>query len=68
MAFSLHDFIMTGLRDAVGKLSDYQVVLNALGWLEKGVLTEADLAELQELIDQKNAPTPEPEPEPEPEA
>ena len=68
MAFSLHDFIMTGLRDAVGKLSDYQVVLNALGWLEKGVLTEADLAELQELIDQKNAPDLEAEPEPEPEA
>ena len=63
MAFSLHDFIMTGLRDAVGKLSDYQVVLNALGWLEKGVLTEADLAELQALIDAKNAPAPEPEPE-----
>lgn len=63
MAFSLHDFIMTGLRDAVGKLSDYQVVLNALGWLEKGVLTEADLAELQALIDAKNAPAPEPEEE-----
>ena len=67
MTFSLHDFIMTGLRDAVGKLSDYQVVLNALGWLEKGVLTEADLAELQALIDAKNAPAPESEPEPEPE-
>lgn len=66
MAFSLHDFIMTGLRDAVGKLSDYQVVLNALGWLEKGVLTESDLAELQALIDEKNAPAPEPEEEPEP--
>ena len=63
MAFSLHDFIMTGLRDAVGKLSDYQVVLNALGWMEKGVLTEADLAELQALIDEKNAPEPEPEEE-----
>lgn len=66
MAFSLHNFVMTGLRDAVGKLSDYAVVLNALGWMEKGVLTEADLAELQALIDEKNAPAPEPELEPEP--
>ena len=64
MSFSLHNFIMTGLRDAVGKLSDYQIVLNAIGWLEKGVLTEADLAELQALIDAKNAPAPEPEEEP----
>ena len=63
MAFSLHDFIMTGLRDAVGHLADYAVVLNALGWMEKGVLTEANLAELQALIDAKNAPAPEPEPE-----
>jgi len=66
MAFSLHDFVMKGLRDAVGKLPDYAVILNAVGWLEKGVLTEADLAELQALIDEKNAPEPEPEPEPEP--
>jgi hypothetical protein len=64
MAFNLHDFIMKGLRDAVGKLADYSVILNAVGWLEKNVLTEADLAELQALIDAKNAPEPEPtEPE-----
>ena len=67
MTFSLHDFIRKGLRDAVGHLADFAVILNAVGWLEKGVLTEADLAELQVLIDQKNAPTPEPEGELEPE-
>lgn len=61
MAFSLHDFIMKGLRDAVGKMSDYQIILNSVGWMEKGVLTEADLAEIQQLIDEKNAPAPEPE-------
>lgn len=61
MAFSLHDFIMKGLRDAVGKMSDYQIILNSVGWMEKGVLTEADLAEIQALIDEKNAPAPEPE-------
>lgn len=63
MAFSLHDFIMKGLRDAVGKMSDYQIILNSVGWMEKGVLTEADLAEIQQLIDEKNAPAPEPAPE-----
>ena len=67
MAFSLHDYIMNGLRNAVGKMSDYQIILNSVGWMEKGVLTESDLAELQALIDAKNAPAPEPEPEPEPE-
>ncbi len=63
MAFSLHGFIMSGLRDAVGQLPDYKVILNATGWYEKNVLNESDLAELQELIDAKNAPEPEPEPE-----
>lgn len=56
MAFSLRNFIMKGLRDAVGKMSDYQIILNAVGWMEKGVLTEDDLAELQALIDEKNTP------------
>jgi hypothetical protein len=56
MAFSLRTFIMNGLRDAVGKMSDYKVILNAVGWMEKGVLTEEDLAELQALIDEKNTP------------
>lgn len=65
MAFNLHDFIMKGLRDAVGKLADYSVILNAVGWLEKNVLTEADLAELQALIDAKNAPETEEPAEPE---
>lgn len=61
MAFSLRAFIMKGLRDAIGKMSDYQVILNAVGWMEKGVLTEEDLAELQALIDEKNTPPVEPE-------
>ena len=40
--------------DAVGKMPDYQLILNAAGWHEKGVLTEDDLIELQTLIDAKN--------------
>ena len=56
MSFSLHDFIMAGLRDAVGQLPDYKVIMNATGWYEKNVLTETDLAELQALLDEKNSP------------
>ncbi len=52
--FCLHDFIMTGLLDAVGKMADYQVILNAAGWQQKGVLAESDLAEIQAKIDAKN--------------
>lgn len=58
--FSFHDFIQTGLKDAVGKMPDYQVILRAAGWYDKGVLTEADLAEIQGLIDAKNVPEEEP--------
>ena len=32
-------------------MSDYQIILNAAGWNEKGVLTEDDLAEIQTAID-----------------
>lgn len=27
-------------------MADYQIILNAAGWFEKGVLTETDLAEI----------------------
>jgi hypothetical protein len=49
--FSLKDFIKKGLVDAVGKMADYQIILNAVGWYEKGVLMDDDLAEIQALID-----------------
>lgn len=53
--FSLRDFVKDGLLKAVGKMADYQVILNAAGWLEKGVLTEGDLAEIQAaFVDNKN--------------
>lgn len=48
--FSLREFIKKGLISAVGKLADYQIILNAAGWLEKGVLTEEDLAEIEAVI------------------
>lgn len=49
--FSLKEFVKGGLLKAVGKMADYQVILNAAGWLEKGVLTEDDLAEIQTAIE-----------------
>ena len=53
--FNLGAFIKGGLIAAVGKMADYQIILNAAGWFEKGVLTETDLAEIQTAIDDKNA-------------
>lgn len=53
--FNLRVFIKNGFIAAVGKMADYQIILNAAGWFEKGVLTEADLAEIQTAIDEKNA-------------
>ena len=49
--FNLKDFIKKGLLDAVGKMADYQIILNAVGWHEKGVLSEDDLAEINNAID-----------------
>ena len=59
--FNYREFLMKGFKDAVGKMADYQVILNANGFYEKGVLTESDLAELQTLIDVKNTPVEETE-------
>ena len=48
--FSFKDFVKSGLLKAIGKMADYQVILNAAGWLEKGVLDETDLAEIDTAI------------------
>lgn len=51
--FNLRNFIKTGLIKAAGSMADYQIILNAAGWLEKGVLTEDDLAEIEAAIKEK---------------
>ena len=48
--FDLREFLKKGLLDAVGKKPDYWVILNSAGWLEKGVLLETDLAEINEAM------------------
>ena len=52
--FNYREFLMKGFRNAVGKQADYQIIFNANGYYEKGVLSEEDLAELQSMIDEKN--------------
>jgi hypothetical protein len=49
--FNLRDFIKNGFIKAIGKMADYQIILNAAGWFEKGVLLEEDLEEIQGAID-----------------
>ena len=54
--FSLREFIKKGFLDAVGKMADYQIILNATAYYEKNVLTMEDLAEINAKIDEKNTP------------
>ena len=49
--FNFKEFIKNGLIKAVGRMADYQVILNAAGWFDKGVLEESDLADIQLCID-----------------
>lgn len=51
--FSLREFVKNGLLKAIGKMADYQIILNAAGWYDKGVLVDEDLKEIQETIDEK---------------
>lgn len=53
--FSLKEFVKSGFIKAIGKMADYQIILNAVGWFEKGVLDETDLAEIQASIDSRYA-------------
>lgn len=49
--FSLRDFVKKGFLDAIGKMADYQIILNAAGLHEKGVLTEDDLSEINQAME-----------------
>jgi len=61
--FQLREFIKKGFIGAVGHMADYQIILNASGWMDKGVLTEEDLAEINTAIEQQYV-VPEPPAEP----
>jgi hypothetical protein len=49
--FTLKEFIKKGLIEAVGNMPDYKIRLSAVGWLEKDVLTEADLIDIDGAIE-----------------
>lgn len=51
--FTLKKFIKKGLIGAIRNLPNYQIVLNAAGWFEKGVLDEMDLAEINAEIESR---------------
>ncbi len=59
MMFSLREYLKRGFLDAVGKMSVYQIILNSAGWMEKGVLTEEDLAEINTRIEARYPAEPE---------
>lgn len=52
--FDLRDFIKKGLLDAVGKMPDYRVMLNAVAWYDKQVLLDEDMQDISSAIDEKN--------------
>lgn len=45
--FDLHKFVMDTICGMVGKELEYKVRQYALGWFEKNVLTEEDLAAVE---------------------
>lgn len=49
--FNLREFVLKGLKQAVGHEAEYKIRDVAAGWLDKGVLLEADLAELDLMFE-----------------
>jgi hypothetical protein len=54
--FNYHDFVLTALLDSIGIMTDAWVRVQAIAHHEKGVLTEADLAQIDTKIVEKNTP------------
>ena len=56
MTFNLRNFIKKGLLLAIGQKPSYEIILAAANWLDKGVLLEEDLAEIEIAIEVFNTP------------
>lgn len=54
--FRLHDFVMKTLFGMVGNEPDYKVREYALGWYDKGKISDEDLDKLDAAIDANNTP------------
>ena len=50
MNFSFRETLKNAFINAVGKKADYEIILAAAEWVNKGVLVEADVAEIQIII------------------
>lgn len=51
--FSFSDCLKKAFLQAISKKPDYEIILSAASWVEKGVLIEADIAEIQTAIDEQ---------------
>lgn len=51
MNFNFRETLKNAFINAVGKRADYDIILAAAEWVNKGVLIEADIAEIQKAID-----------------
>ena len=54
--FDLRKSLKENYIKAVGDWSDHDVFLKAAGWMKIGVLTEEDLADIQNAIDTQYYP------------
>lgn len=53
--FSMQDFVMDTLRRMIsGDETDYRVMQYAAGWYERGPLADADMVEVQTLIEERD--------------
>ena len=52
--FNLREYIKEGFLLAIGNKANYEIILGSVGWLDKGVLTEEDLAEIKAAIENKS--------------
>ena len=54
--FNLKDFILKGIKGMIGNEPDYRVIKYSAAWYDKGVLTDAELSEIDRLIAANNPP------------
>ena len=61
--FNMRDFVMDTILGMVGEEPEYKVRQYALGWFDKGVLTEEDLTAIEAQLEAQRAPAEEEETE-----
>ena len=51
MNFSFRETLKNAFISAIGKKADYEIILSAASWVDKGVLFEIDIADIQAAIE-----------------